>query len=366
VTTDASLERRLASALAVEPPPRVLDALDGRMTGVIERVRAEMPTRLGTARHRRRRRRAVAALAVAAILVGTAASPPVREAFDSWLGGDFASVWDRATTIDQSVVDQGYRVTIVRAYADPVGLYLAMTMEDLEGRDLSEAHVGMPTVHAADGTEFPREMGGAGGTDGSGYSEGLFRYRVPSDVATPGTQRLTAEVTGVSVRAHDPPDATAGFSYESLWTTVPGTWAFTFDLDVFGGLAADPASTASAGGVDVTWTDLFVTPAATIITLQVSGLDATEPDWGWSFGGRIEHDGRDLEWLSSEGILDAGPGPQTLSFEMEQGRDDLTGTWTITIDEFQTDIPDPDSDVTTEKVVIDGPWVLTYEGPAGS
>jgi hypothetical protein len=51
---------------------------------------------------------------------------------------------------------------------------------------------------------------------------------------------------------------------------------------------------------------------------------------------------------------------------MEQGRDDLTGTWTITIDEFQTDIPDPDSDVTTEKVVIDGPWVLTYEGPAGS
>jgi hypothetical protein len=48
---------------------------------------------------------------------------------------------------------------------------------------------------------------------------------------------------------------------------------------------------------------------------------------------------------------------------MEQGREDLSGTWEITIDEFRTDVPDPDSNVTTETKIITGPWVLTFEGP---
>ena len=363
MTTDSTLDRQLAGAFAFEPPPAVLRTLDERFVATVGRVRAETPTRLATARRRRTRRRAMTTLAVAAVLVGTAASPPVREAFDSWFGGDFSSVWDVATPIDQSVTDQGYRVTLVRAYADPAGLYLAMTMEDLEGRDVDEAHAAMPTVVDDQGVAYPPSMGGSDGDATNAYSEGFWRYHVPTEAAVPGMRHLTAEVPGISVRAHEPPDATDGFPFETLWTQIPGSWTFDFDLEFERMLSARPGVTASHAGIDVTWTGLEITPSATTITLEVTGLEPTEKDWGWDQGGRIERDGRRLEWFSATGILDSGPAAQTIVYEMEQGREDLSGTWTITIDEFRTDVPDPDSNVTTESKIVTGPWVLTFEGP---
>ena len=364
MSTDATLDHRLAAAFGDEPPPAVFEALDQRLADAIERARAVAGSHGAYRRRRLTRNRAIAAVAVAAVLVGTAASPTVREAFDRWAGGDFSSIWELATPIDQSVVDESYRVTLVRAYADPVGLYLALTMEDLEDRDVSEAHVGSATVSDADGVVYPPFIGGSDGTGSSAYSEGLWRYHVPVEAAVPGVRRLTAEVTGISVRANDPPDATDGFPFETLWTEIPGSWTFQFDLEFKGRLGAQPGVTASHAGIAVTWTDLVVTPSATIITLQVTGLEPTEEDWGWDQGGRIEHDGHRLEWFSSQGILDAGPEPQTIVYEMEQGRDDLSGTWTVTIDEFRTDVPDPNSDVTTETKIIRGPWVLTFDGPS--
>ncbi len=361
MTTDPILDRQLARAFAFEPSTVALQSLDDRVAAAVGRIRAETPTRLATRRHRRPR--VIAALAVAAVLVGAAASPPVREAFDRWLGGDFSSVWDLATPIDQSVIDEGYRVTLVRAYADPAGLYLALTMEDLEGRDVAEAHAGMPTVMDDHGITYPTSMGKSDGTGDRAYAEGFWRYQVPAEAAVPGTRHLTAEVTGIAVRAHDPPDVTDGFAYETLWTQIPGSWTFDFDLEFEGLLAARPDVTASHAGIDVTWTDLDVTPSAIKITLAVTGLEPTEEDWGWDQGGRIEHDGRRLEFFSSDGILDSGPEAQTIVYEMEQGRGDLSGTWTITIDEFRTDVPDPESNVTTETKIITGPWVLTFEGP---
>ncbi len=361
MTTDQVLDGRLARAFAFEPSTDVFQALDARVAAAVDRGRAETPARRTIRRYRRPR--VIASLAVAAVLVGAAASPPVRQAFDRWLGGDFSSVWDLATQIDQSVIDQGYQVTLVRAYADPVGLYLALTMEDLEGRDVAEAHAGMPTVVDEQGVEYPPFMGEFDGTGSSAYAEGFWRFEVPAEAAVPGIRHLIAEVTGIGVRAHDPTDATDGFGYETLWTEIPGSWTFDFDLDFKGRLAARPDVTASHAGIDVTWTGLDVTPSAITITLAVSGLEPTEMDWGWDQGGRIEHDGRRLEWFSSQGILDSGPGAQTIVYEMEQGRDDLSGTWTITIDEFRTDVPDPDSNVTTETKIITGPWILTFEGP---
>ena len=364
MTTDPRLDERLRAAFEIDIPLTAGTALDGRLARAIDQIRQAAPTPRTAARHRRMRRRAMAVVGIAAVLVGAAASPAVRQAFDGWFDGDFDSVWDHATVIDQSVVDEGYRVTLVRAYADPVGLYLAMTLEDLEDRDVSETVIGMPTVVDAHGRAFPPFMGGGGGADSSTYDEGLHRYRVPVGLQGPGVHRLTADLSGIGVRDHDPPGATPGFPYETLWRTVPGSWTFEFDLEFHGQLTADPDITASHAGIDVTWTELAITPAATIITLQVIGLDPTEPDWGWTFGGRVERNGQTLDGLSLDGILDEGPGPQTLVYEMAEGREDLSGTWTITIDTFETDIPDPDSDVTTERRILEGPWVLTFEGPA--
>ena len=361
MTSDARLERDLTAWFAVDLPVDREEVLTARVEAVLADVRAKAASR--PSGFANRRRRAITALIAAAVLIGAAAGPTVREAFDRWADGDFASVWDLATPIDQSVVDQGYRVTLVRAYADPVGLYLAVTMEDLEGRDVSEAHASSARVVDADGFEYPPDLGQSDGTGSSAYSEGLWRYRVPRAAATPGVRHLTAAITSISVRAHDPAEATPGFPYESLWSTVDGSWVFEFDLGFRGQLMTRPGVTASVNGVAITWTGLTVTPAATMVTLEVSGLAPTEPDWGWTHGGRIDHDGHRLEYLYEAGVLDDGPGPQTLVFEMQEGRVDLSGTWRVTIDAFEADVPDPESDVTTEKRVITGPWVLTFEGP---
>jgi hypothetical protein len=361
--TDPILHQKLTAAFAFEPSPTVLGALDERFTASVERVRGESPTGVTTAQRRPMRRRMVAVLAAAAVLAFAATSPPVREAFDSWFGGDFSSVWDLATPIEQSVIDQGYRVTLVRAYADPVGLYLALSMEDVEGRDVSEAHAGMLSVVDSQGVVYPGSMLQTDGNGRSDYAEGLWRLAVPQEAAVPGVRHLTVEVTSISVRAHDPPSATPGFAYETLWTQVQGSWTFHFDLEFQGLVAARPGVTASHAGIDVTWTDLVVTPSATIITLEVTGLEPTERHWGWDQGGRIERDGRRLEWFSSAGSLDSGPEAQTVVYEMEQGREDLSGTWTVTIDEFRTDLRDPESGMATESRSITGPWVLTFEGP---
>ena len=363
MTPDARLERDLLTAFAVELPSDGDEALSARFERSMAVAQAEMPSRLTAIRRRRTRRRAIAALVVAAALVGAGASPAVREAFDSWFGGDFASVWDLATPIDQSVTDGGYEVTLVRAYGDPAGLYLALTAEDLEGRNVEELAVGGVVVTDDQGNEYPGYMSFGNGSGDSQYAEGLARFEVPPEAAAPGVHHLTAVVPSLGVRANDPPDATPGFLHETLWSSVEGTWRFDFDLEFRDQLGAQPGVTASANGVDVVWTDLAVTPSAIEITLEVTGLAPTAKDWGWSFGGGIEHEGHGLEWFSSEGILDSGPGAQALMFEMEEGREDLSGTWTITIDEFQTDVPDPDSDVTTETLVVEGPWVLTFEGP---
>lgn len=363
MTLDARLERDLLTVFAVELSSDGDEALSARFERSMAVAQAGTPSRLTAIRRRRTRRRAIAALAVAAALVGAGASPAVREAFDSWFGGDFASVWDLATPIDQSVTDGGYRVTLVRAYADPAGLYLALTAEDLEGRDVEELAVGGAVVTDDQGNEYPGYISFGDGSGDGQYAEGLARFQVPPEAAAPGVHHLTAIVPSLGVRANDPPDATPGFPYETLWSSVEGTWRFDFDLEFRDQLDAQPGVTASANGVDVVWTDLAVTPSAIEISLEVTGLEPTEKDWGWSFGGRIQHDGHDLEWFSEQGILDHGPRPQTIVFEMQEGREDLSGTWMITIDEFQTDVLDPDSDVTTEQLIVEGPWVLTFEGP---
>jgi hypothetical protein len=362
VTTDTTFEQRLARAFQVDLPPAIAAALDARVAEAIE-LGSRGPSSRNARARRPTRKRAFAVLAIAAVLIGVAASPPVRRAFDSWFGGDFASVWDLASPIDQSAVDEGYRVTLVRAYGDPLALYVALTVEDLEARGHQEVGPGGVKVADDAGVEYPGYVGECCAST-AGPAEGLLRFHVPAEAAHSGTRHLTVQVDGISVRAPDPEEATDDFAYETLWTSVGGSWSFDFDLDFHNRLDANPSVTASAKGVDITWQHLSVTPAATIITLSVAGLPPTTPDWGWDFGGRIEHDGDRLEFYSETGILDGATEPQPLLLELLDGRADLSGTWTITIDEMRTDIPDPDRNVTTDTRIITGPWVLTFEGAA--
>lgn len=346
----ADLERALERAMAADLSDTVVETIDLRVRAAIEGAASRDPA------SRWPRRRVLVGFAFAALLAGVAASPAIREYFDGWVGGSFESIWDRATVIDQVVVDHGYRVTLVRAYADPAGLRLALAAEDLERHPFDEMAIGSAQVVDAEGNDYPPTMAetvpAAQGTDAS---EGLATYVVPPALAEPGIRHLTATVHAIGVRR----DAEPGerIAPEDLWSSVEGTWTFAFDLEFFGALSAEPGVTASAAGIDVTLSRLSVMPSATIGFLEIEGLPAV--DWGWDPFLKVEHDGQALDiWRLSPGSVG-----DSLEFGIQRGFDDLAGTWTVTITEFHRDIPDLNSDITTEEESIEGPWVLEFEGP---
>ena len=118
--TDMPFEQRLHSLYAVSVPTELDRRIDTAMTTV--------PIR----RSGRIRPRMLAALAVAAIFA-VAAAGPAFEWFEGW-HGPFDRLWEISTPVDQTVTADGYRVTVHRAYADRLGVRLAMTVEDLDDR----------------------------------------------------------------------------------------------------------------------------------------------------------------------------------------------------------------------------------------
>lgn len=347
----SDLERALERAMATELSVTVLESLDRRVLSALDSAAGDNAPRP------RPHRRLLAAFGIAALLAGIAASPAIREYFDGWTGGTFESIWDRATEVDQAVVDQGYRVSLVRAYADPSGLRLALAVEDLRGRGWEEITVGMPRVTDEHGREYQPFMGEFGAQT-STLSEAIMVYLVAPEHAEPGARHLTATVDFLGVRRAAAP--MESIPPEDLHERVAGRWAFEFDLDFFGAVTAAPDVTAHAAGIDVALRRLSVTPSSTIGLLEIQGLPVVE--LGWDPYISVRRNGRQLDlWRLSPGFVG-----DRMEFEIQEGFEDLSARWTITIAEFHRDIPDPNSDITTEEESIVGPWVLEFEGPAAS
>lgn len=346
------LPDRLHRHLTVEVPPSVSEDLDRRMHAAIASAVAPA-TPLRHQRARWRPRRIVAILAVAAVLA--AATPAIRF-FEGW-GEEFDRVFALSTTIDQSVTDDGYRVTVVRAYADSFGLRLAVTAEDLQDRGWAEIAVTDPILLDAEARSFPMSIGQYGQPSRTS-SEGWLQFEVPAEGSGPATRHLSLTIDRLDVRPRPIPTLPSGASdLGPVWTSIAGDWSFDFDLEFFGSQTARPDVSATVGEITVTLKELTVTPAATVVSLTFSGLPAGGPEWDPDFG--IGRDGRTINAQT----VSRGTVEDTLVYELLSGSDDLSGTWTITIADFHRGIPDPDSNVTTEQESIVGPWVLTFEGP---
>jgi len=359
--SDKSLQDRLQLMLGVDVPDNVGAHLDRRVhasiTAEVTRRRAVQP-----GPRRWPRRRIVAGLAIAA-LVATAASP-VIEFFEGW-HSEYDAVFALSTPIDQSVTDEGYRVTVVHAYADPFTVRLAIAAEDLEDRGWSEIAVGSPTVTDEVGRVYPMSEGHYDAQERTS-SEGWLIFTVPADATEPGVRHLMVAFDNLAVRLNAAPTLANGDpDFDRIWTSVAGTWSFEFDLEFLPGHGAMPGLASTVGDVTVTLDELTVTPAATVGRIRVVGLRPV--DWGWDPHIRIEHDGQDVTIHSMTGTIQGlqQDAPQDIVvFGGAPGFDDLSGTWTITIDQFHRDIYDPETGEGTGGESIVGPWVLTFEGPA--
>lgn len=248
---------RLGRHFAVEMPSRVAQDVDRRIQAAI----AIAAKRAAGPRNRPGPRRRTVAILAAAVLLAAAA--PAIKFFENW-GEDFDRVFELSTPIDQSVVDHGYRVTVVRAYADPLYLRLAATAEDLEDRGWSEIGIGGPAITDDEGLPFDMSVGYYGQPSRT-TSEGWLQFLVPPEAAVPGSRHLTVTFDRLMVRRAGPaPTLPNGeIDPDRARTTVAGKWSFDFDLKFLAGHATKPDVSATVGEVTVTLSELTVTPAVT-------------------------------------------------------------------------------------------------------
>lgn len=333
--TDTPFEQRLHDLFAVSVPPE----LDRRIAAAI----ATAPVR----RSGRLRPRTIGALAGAAVLAITAAAPAF-EWFQGW-HGPFDRLLEISTPVDETVTAGGYRVTVHRAYADRLGVRLAMTVEDLDTR-WSELYVEAADVTDAQGRLYEGWNWSGSRTPIDGSSEAWSRFLLPA--AEPEDDlSLRVTITSLAVRALDPIPSDP----ERIWTSVSGTW--TFDVEVpftEEGESVSPSAEAGGSGITISLEELGVVPSGTIIRLAVAGLPETRAGDGWYPVTAVEHDGERLTDDPLPPGIVGSDGEVTL--ELVPVADDLVGHWKVTILQFHSFDP---TDARASEV--EGPWVLEFD-----
>ncbi len=355
MSTDVPLEQRLHAIYAVTIPV----ALDRRVATAI----AAVPQRRSSLFGRRR----IAVLAVAAVLA-TVAAAPVANWFADW-DPYHDRLWELSVPVEQTATHDGYRVTVQRAYADALGVRLAMSVVDLEDRwsqlQIDAADVTDSDGRAYEGWNWSRSEAPANSTDAR-----WARFILPGDA--PEDLGLRVTVTAIAVRAPEPLELP--LDPERIWTSVAGEWTFDVDVPVTaGGHTIEPGVSVSKGGVTVTWEELELVPSGPVARLTVRGLPELPAGSaeGWFPILGAEHDGQGLtDDVFPYGVFSDGDAmtveiipyldvPVIGGFQVA---DDLTGRWKITIDGFYSSF-DPTREGFGKGL---GPWVLEVDVPAGS
>lgn len=339
MSTDTPFEQRIRTLYAVSVP-----------TELDRRIEAAMMT-VPIGRSRRIRPRLLAGVALAAIFV-TAAAGPALKWFEGW-HRPFDRLWEIGTPVDQTVTADGYRVTVHRAYADRLGVRLAMTVEDLGDR-WSGLYVENAAVVDARGRVYEGWNWSGSRTPIDGSSATWSRFLLPAG-ARGDDLRLRVTVTSLAVRSPDP--IPTDLDPEQIWTSVGGTWSFEFDMPpITLGHAISPAAIASLHGVTIELEELGVVPSGTVVRVAVDGLPEVPPGSvdGWLPSTTIEHDGEPLSDQPLEPGVVGSDGDVTI--EGLPDVEDLAGHWKITVHEFY--YFDPTREQFGES---QGPWVLEFD-----
>lgn len=348
MSTDMPLEQRLHAIYAVTVPV----ALDRRVATAIAAVPQRRPGPMG--------RRKVVVLAIAAV-VATVAAGPAASWFAGW-DARYDRLWDLSIPVEQAMTVDDYRVTVERAYADALGVRLAMSAVDLKDR-WSGMRIDTADVTDADGRVY-QAWNWSTKTPMNATTASWSRFALPSDA--PDDLGLQVTVTSLAVRLPEPIDSLRDPS--RIWTSVDGVWTFDVDVPVTAVVRTiEPAVSASEGGVTVTLRELELVPSGVVARLAVRGLPALPAgsDWGWYPVLSAVHDGH----AHSDDVFDPGVLADGDAITIEMVRDggddpidDLTGRWKITIAAFWSS-SDPRREGFGKDV---GPWVLEVDVPADS
>lgn len=353
MSTDLPLERRLHDLYSVAVPA----TLDRRLAAAI--IARPVPS------SNRIRRRWVTLVAAAAV-VATVAAGPVASWFSGW-GDRYDRLWALGAEVDQTVTADAYRVTVHRAYADALGIRLAMSAVDLEDR-WSELFIEAADVTDADGRAYPAWNWSPGQPPADATATAWSRFVVPSEVLNEppdGDLQLRVTVTSLAVRAPEPVDLD---DPDHIWTSVGGDWTFDVVVPVTAGVQTlEPEVTATKGDVTVSWQELELVPSGPIARLSVNGLPELPAGSaeGWYPVLSAQLDGQERsDDVFPPGVMVDGDEikvemvPYSGDTRVDRGSDvnDLTGHWRITITNFWSTAGGQFGDGL-------GPWVLEFDVP---
>jgi hypothetical protein len=351
VTTDRLIEQRIRTLYAVSVPAELDRRIDAAITAV-------------PVRHSRRRRLSVlAALAAAAILATTAVGPTYE-----WLGwyGPFDRLWQIATPVNQSVTVDGYEVTLHRAYADRLGVRLAMTFEDLEDR-LSWLQVEDAVATDARGRAYEAWNWAYGHDPADANRQAIWaRFLLPKDGPADNVQ-LLVNVTSLRGRITGPiptdvdPDRIA----ERILPSVSGSWQFQVDVPITpAGQTISPTASASVSGVTIDLEELALLQSGILVRLTVKGLPEMPAGSGafWTPTTTIQLDGVTLDEAERRVEADGA-----VTVELMQVPKDLAGHWKITVNGFWSSGPPIRRFGTVgppgASNMSQGPWVMEFDVP---
>src|SRR5262245_18336871 len=343
-TDGALLERTLSELLLTKPSDDGLRRLDAHIAQVL----ATRPA-VTTPRTRRvRRRTLVLGLAAAAALTtGAGGALGLYDGLGAGMDYGFSLQLARSVEIGASAVDDGFRVTVERAYLDGERLMLALRVEDeLQRPEVTEL-MAMYSVVSDDTSEWPG-AGSATSRPLGPWVGASIQWRLAPGPVQPGIHRFHVDVPHIFWRDGTMPLPTTEDPDWNPWREQQGTWSFDMDVPVDGGATVIRPDTAlDIGGTRFVLEEVVIGSSAVRVRLTYDDPGAT-----WALIGEVQHDGSAFPFVL-QSLGEAG----LAELQADGGVDDPSGDWTIVIREADRQVGDE-----PERRIV-GPWMVDLSAP---
>jgi hypothetical protein len=344
----AVLDRDLTTAYVTDPPPQVTAAIE-RLVDQRRREVKHLPPRRLRGMGLRRRLGMVAAVGLVVLVMGAAYGiiPIVDRAFFIDAGTQQILNGGLATRLNLSETQNGYTVTLQRAYADANRVVIGYIIHGPNGRSLTDTEKASlrDSLRDGSGNVLP-PLGGGDFASGGAALDNFDASGVPSS-----TKNLALDFTIPQPTALAP----GGPGISPPVTGSP--FSFHFTVPFQGGRLATPDQTVTAGGTTVTLERVVISPSEARMYLQGLGGTGIYPDLtvaGWD-SAKVSLPG----WQPTEagGILWSvwmTPGGTTVA-DFPAALMDKHGEWTLSIKAGPA--------TADGRKVIGGPWVFHFVVP---
>jgi hypothetical protein len=343
----AKLEIDLEAVFGASPGREGIARLDERVWKALSARPAASAAATRTGR-RRRRVVAVGVLAAAVIAGGAGGALGLYDGMGAGLDYGFSIQLARSVPIGATDVDEGFRVTIDRAFLDGERLMLAIRVVDEHRRPEVGGLMAMYSVVTHD----HRVWQGAGAATArplGPWSATNVQWRLAPGPLLAGTHRFHVEIPHIFWYDASLPVPTGEDPTWDPWRKQAGTWSFEIDVPVDGGTTA----IRTQPGLAIELAERPFRVEEVVFGRSSVRLRITYDDPGatWTLVGSLRHEGTTYPFVRQS--FDQG----VVEVHTDGGSDTPAGLWTLVIDRADRQAGDgPERSFA-------GPWQVELQGP---